>query len=283
MSVTDQNREPEGEEDLDRPPPVEGGAIEGRVTDFDGVPLVGVRVEAAVTGGGDLDLLPTLTDGEGRFRLEGLAEGAYDLRFALGKVAARTLAVPPGTRDLAVKLARPQGVLLLIKTERAALPPVVVHVLLERRRAGGRVREYVGRHLQTRLLLWSIRPGTYRITVWGGPYLPVTVDGVDVHDGRPAPEVQVLLGAPGGAIRGQVRGEVGADASRIRVAWRRLDGEEPWPRTATCTLCDAEGRFRIQGLPGGRYRVSAGTPDGPLGESEVEVREDAEQDLSLAL
>jgi hypothetical protein len=252
---------------------ISDASIDGRVTDFDGLPLVGVRVEAASSAGGDLDLLPTMTDGDGRFRLDGLADGAYDLRFALGRVAARTLAVPSGTSGLAVKLARPQGLLLVVKTEEA--PPATLHVVLERRRGDGLVREYVGRHLQTRLLLWSIRPGTYRLTVWGGPYLPVVVDGVVIADGRPAPEVQVRLGPRGGTVEG--RGRPGA-----RVAWRRLDGPAPWPPALASTLPDADGLFRLRGLPAGRYRITAGTPEGPLASSEVEVAEEKTVTLDLA-
>ena len=56
-----------------KPPAVEGGTISGAVTDFEAVPLVGVRVEVATSGGADLDLLPVLTDGDGRFTLTGLA------------------------------------------------------------------------------------------------------------------------------------------------------------------------------------------------------------------
>ena len=70
------------------------------MTDFEGIPLVGVRVEAAERGGADLDLLPRARrDGDGRLSVvKGLApEGRYDLRFTLGRVVARTLAVPAGT------------------------------------------------------------------------------------------------------------------------------------------------------------------------------------------
>ena len=104
-------------DDLSRPPEVEGASIAGRVTDFQGEPLVGVRVEAADSGGADLDLLPVLSDGNGHFEVDGLAEGTrYDLRFRIGTVKARTLAVPVGTDQLLVKLARPQGILLVVKT-----------------------------------------------------------------------------------------------------------------------------------------------------------------------
>ena len=34
----------------DSPPPIEGGVIAGHAVDFEGLPLVGVRVEAAESG-----------------------------------------------------------------------------------------------------------------------------------------------------------------------------------------------------------------------------------------
>ncbi len=179
------------------PPGIEGGLIAGVVTDFSGFPLVGVRVEAAIGGGADLDLLPVMTDGQGGFELHGLADGAYDLRFELGRVQARVLGVPVGKQDLQVQLARPQGLLLIVKTLDHDALPGLLHVLLEREVKGGRVREYVGRHFESRLLLWSIRPGIYHVTVWGGRYIPVTAHGVRVREGVPAPEVQLLLTAAG--------------------------------------------------------------------------------------
>ena len=153
------------------PPFVEGGRIAGRVTDFEGHALVGVRVEVAEAGGGDLDLLPTMTDGEGAFVLEGLGEGRYDLRFVVGTVKARALNVPVGTEDVAIRLARPQGILLVVRTLEGEDPPGMLHVKLEREGKAGWLCEYEGRHLTTRCLLWRIRPATYRITVWGGGWL----------------------------------------------------------------------------------------------------------------
>jgi hypothetical protein len=224
--------------------------------------------------------LPTLSDGDGRFLLEGLEAGPYDLRFQIGKVAARTLAVPAGTTDLKVRLARPQGILLVAKVSPGEEPPSVLHVVLERRTKQGSIREHMGRHLVTRLLLWSIRPGTYRITAWGGPYLPVTAEGVVVRDARPAPEVQVLLGARGAEVRGRVTGQV---AEAVFVAWRRIDAAQPWPRQTCSTRTDEDGRFRIQGLPAGIYRLSAGSPKGPTTEIELEVGDETTQEIELAL
>ncbi|MHC5011255.1 MAG: carboxypeptidase-like regulatory domain-containing protein [Planctomycetota bacterium] len=272
---------PVQEQDLSDPPPVEGGHIAGRVTDFSGVPLAGVRVEAAATGGGDLDLLPTLTDGDGRFRLEGLVEGRYDLRFELGRVRARTLAVPVGTDQLRVQLARPQGILLVVKHESGQKPPSLLHVVLERHTKKGKVREHVGRHLTHRMLLWSIRPGNYTVTVWGGPYLPVQADGVEVREKDPAPEVQVLLAALGGTIEGRLLDASGEPVPGALVGFRPVNGGSIWPAHERTVTASGSGAFSIRGLPTGRYLVSAGTECGPIAETQVDVVEGGSTTVDL--
>lgn len=270
-------------DDLDRPPEIEGGTISGRVTDFQGEPLVGVRVEVAESGGGDLDLLPVLSDGNGAFQVGGLTEEArYDLRFRMGTVKARTLAVPVGTDELQVKLARPQGILLVVKTEAGGVVPDVTYVVLHRNSAKGLVREYFGRTLRQRLLLWSIRPGNYTITVWGGPYLPVEAHGVVVNEGQAAPEVQVLLAAKGGAVGGEVTNAAG-DPCEALVAWRRLDAPGHAPRHMTTHPTDPSGEFVIRGLPDGRYRLSAWSVEHGVGEIDVDVSEEKSASIGLAV
>lgn len=261
----------------------QGGSISGTVTDFDGVPLAGVRVEAAVSAGADLDLLPVLTDGDGRFALSGLAEGRYDLRFVLGLVKARVVAVPTGTDQLRLQLARPQGILLKIKTPPGGAAPAVTHVVLERETPVRGVREHVGRTLKNRMLLWSIRPGTHTITVWGGPYLPVVVRGVLVQEGQPAPEVEVLLAAEGGSVEGQVLAGSPAVGVEALLAWRRLDAPGPWPRHTCALTTDLQGRFVVRGLPTGRYLFSAHRPPASFCDLEVDVEEGRAASVRLPL
>ncbi len=268
-------------DELDLPPDVVGYTIAGHVTDFDEVPLVGVRVEAAMSGGADLDLLPVLTDGEGRFAVDGLAAGRYDLRFALGRVKARTLAVPTGTDQLQVRLARPQGILLVTKTETGATPPPIVHFVLHRHGKNKVVREHFGRTLKRRLLLWSIRPGRYTLTAWGGPFLPVVVQGVDVAEKEPAPEVEVVFGPTGGEVHGQVlRGD---EPQEARVAWRRIDKPGHAPRHLTTVTTDDAGRFVTRGLPAGRYVFSAWDGNDALADHELDVDDEAKHEVTLVL
>lgn len=274
---------PDAPDDLDLPPLIEGEGIAGRVTDPQGVPLTGVRVEAAETGGGDLDLLPVLTNGDGHFRVEGLKAGMrYDLRFSLGTVKARVLAVPTGTDQLQARLARPQGILLVIKTEPGAKPPPIYAVVLERETPKGPQRAWHGKTLDARMLLWSIRPGRYTVKVWGGRYLPVEAHGVEVAEGQPAPEVEVALGPSGGAVRGTVAGADGAVDDAL-VSWRRVEGKGHAPVHMRTVAVDDEGAYALRGLPEGRYAVVAWSPTHGITRADVDVAEDAEAELDLTL
>lgn len=274
---------PDLPDELDLPPAIEGEIIAGRVTDPQGVPLTGVRVEAAETGGADLDLLPVLTDGDGQFRVEGLETGTrYDLRFALGTVKARVLAVPTGTAQLEARLARPQGILLVIKTEPGLPPPALYGVVLERETKDGVVREWHGKMLRPRMLLWSIRPGRYTVKVWGGDYLPIEAHGVEVRAGQPAPEVEVVLGPEGGTVRGVVLGASGA-ALEALVTWRRIDGPGHAPVHMRTVAADGDAAFVLRGLPEGRYRLVGWSPRDGLGRCEVDVVEGQSVPVELQL
>jgi hypothetical protein len=275
--------EPDVLDPLDGPPPVEGESIAGVVTDFEGIPLVGVRVEAAESGGGDLDQLPVLSDGDGRFEVTGLAEGArYDLRFSLGTVRARTLGVPVGTATLSVKLARPQGIVLVVKTGPGQVMPDILGVVLEREAEPRPIREWFGRSVRPRLHLWSIRPGRYTVTVWGGPYLPVRAGRIDVRPDQPGPTVEVLLSALGGTVGGEVADAQGRPCAAL-VGWRRLDAPGHAPQRMTTHATDGEGNFVLRGLPAGRYRLTAWSEERGIGEAEVDVAEEQSRGVTVTL
>jgi hypothetical protein len=69
------------------------GAIAGRLTDADGAPLAGVQISVAQVRGNDLLSTgpPAITDGDGRYRLGGLAPNSY---------AVVVMALVPGIRTI---------------------------------------------------------------------------------------------------------------------------------------------------------------------------------------
>ena len=163
-------------------------------------------------------------------------------------------------------------------------PPGMLHVRLEREGKAGWLCEYEGRHLTMRCLLWSIRPATYRITVWGGEWLPVQAHGVVVLEGQPAPEVQLVLTVKGGSVVGRVLDVHGKAIPNALVTWRGLDNPGPWPLHERCVEADEQGGYHLMGLPPGRYRVSGGPFTGPFVEDELEVaaEQTATHDLQVS-
>lgn len=253
------------------PLPVEGGTISGTVADFEGVPIVGVRVEAKATGDPtSLDLLPAMTDGSGRFLLEGLIAPAYDLLLGKSTVKARVEAVPIGKMDLAIRLARPQGVVLDVRTSQGDPPPTVIHMALWRQTKDAWAKEHVGRSLEKRMLLAGLRPGTWRLVVHGPPYLPVNVEGFEVRAGHAADVVPVHLSVRGGTIEGTFVDGPG----RVRsgwAAWGRADAPETLPHDFRSLAIAEDGTFAISGLPAGRYDVAAWSDGGATAAVVVDV------------
>ena len=189
-------------------------------------------------------------------RLAGLADGRYDLRFVLGQVRARTLAVPTGTDQLRVSLARPQGILRQDQdAARRARSRPIFHVVLDRHTTVRGVREHIGRTLRPRLLLWSIRPGTYTVTVWGGRYLPGRRQRRRRRGGQARPRGRGRS-SPRPAAPSKARCSAGRPRRRRRVASSRGAASTP-PATGPAP------RRRSPPTPAGRFAVR-GLPDRPL-------------------
>lgn len=147
---------------------------------------------------------------------------------------------------------------------------------------GGVKREHFGRTLQRRLLLWSIRPGRYTLTAWGGPYLPIRVPGIDVVEGQPAPQVEVVFAAKGGVANVAVTAVDGSPTPAL-VSWRRLDAPGHVPRQLTTHPTDDAGVCVHRGLPAGRYRFSAFHEERGIADAEVDLDEDVPADVEIRL
>lgn len=126
-------------------------------------------------------------------------------------------------------------------------------------------------------LFTGVRPGTRGIGV-RRPDLATWRGSVDVYEGVTARLEARLL--PGAVLVGTVTGANGEPVSGVQIEARQVDGfDEVYGRV------DADGEFRLEGLPAGTVKVHAQSDD--QGEVEDEVMlvagEETRWDVSLSL
>jgi RNA polymerase sigma-70 factor (ECF subfamily) len=247
-----------------------GFALSGRTHE----PVAGARVVARATAGAVLEgrstgerasiEASTRSDAEGRFAIEGLPFGAYDVTATDER---------EGTaEDVGVSASSPAWLRLYLMPSRPEETRVEARVLNERRQpvagarvewatgdgrplvatttdAGGRARfddvDVVARNV-VGWLTATAPEGTARVVV-----------GRDLRLGRPAGRPLELVLEPAGAIEGRLLGPPGAAVGGTAVeAWALQGGFGTWTvgvrRVATA---DADGAYRIAGLPAGEYTM----------------------------
>jgi len=208
-------------------------AISGRVTDQNGVPLLGVQVVARRVDGADADRTWSLqgeTDDRGEYRIGGLSAGKYGL--SLGSAR---LFIPDdvGAAYEASAIPRPAGAPMSLATRSAP-------------DASARVVE--------------LQPGD-------------DVAGIDlmvsVFNSRDPPELKALLErrrgqAPKGRIAGVVVTTNGDALAGAEVRATRTNvvetGQSVATRSSAVTTTDAAGRFSVGLLDDGEYQVEVSKP-----------------------
>ncbi|MEW6074460.1 MAG: carboxypeptidase-like regulatory domain-containing protein [Planctomycetota bacterium] len=253
-----------------------GGALVGEVFGRDGRPAAGVTVYLSPEGAGESRAVRT--DAAGRFRVEGLAPGAW-----------RAWSVPadaaPGAEgDPAGNLAALQsgwarieaGGLARVVLGELATPPIHVlgRVTAAGRAVAGRVRliaagaeplgaeEEATLDAEGRFSIALALPGSYQAEI-----RPEGAFGVSRTLAFPvlvplAAEHRLELQLPAGRLEGVVRGPEGAGVEDVELLLRR---EGPQPEGSPAgglggTWSDAEGRFAFEYLEAGTYGVAAAPP-----------------------
>ena len=220
-----------------------------------------------------------VTDGEGRFRLTGLAPGLYRALashrdFADGAGEPREIALGAAHGDVEVVL-RGGVVLQGVVADETGAP--VAGAVIEARAARG------GPDPRTTL---SGPDGRYRL----GP-LGTDVTAIASAPGRgsavrdvvierlageaPLREENFTLVRADAALSGRVSDAGGAPARGATVSVVAPAG------SAARAVTDAGGRFHLGGVTGGRHRVRVEHPDYPAAEFEVATGEDSELRLEL--
>ncbi|MFP2927065.1 carboxypeptidase regulatory-like domain-containing protein [Pyxidicoccus sp. 3LG] len=244
--------------------------ISGRVVDDSGMAIAGAQVWAALPRamnlpGADVTGMPvseSLADADGRFVLERLPPGRYDVTASiLERVGTTVSGVHAGRRDLVLTLARGARLSGRVHDDRRA---PIASFRLELMRHRGPLERELDTPLtvvdpEGRFAVEGVAPGTYTLRVASHGWAPAMLT-VEVPQGaKEVGPVEVTL-TPGARLEGQVVKAGGGGP----VAGARVQAEGGMYGAALATAYDAmtdtSGRFVMEGLAPGMLSLSVSAP-----------------------
>ena len=233
-----------------------GGVVEGRVLSPDGRPLPGAEVILSLTSERGMAFTPhrTQSDGDGRYRLDGLPTGPQTLeaRAEGYRRAAREVEVSAEPKAVDFQLER--GLEVSGRVVNEAGEPVAgadVHLV-----AG--INQFDALRVQSgsdgAFRIAGVQDGSYRLRVRKEGYAtdlqghPVTVSGASVGD------IELKLSS-GGRITGRLSGLEFSDLARVRV-WAGYELNQG--------RVDSEGVYEISSLAPMEWEITAVVPNTSL-------------------
>lgn len=264
-----------------------GAVLEGRVLDERGTPVSGAQVSAQSTGAlfGVSEVWQVSNDAEGRYRLEGLDLGPYDVSATAGDRKARaSVDIGLSVQSLDLRLEEQASVSGRV-TDAAGAPVVGAGVFLIPADPEGERAQRVTSGADGAFVFPPVSRGTYRLIV--------LAEGFGVS---PPEELRVdrdLAGldlrlSPGAVVNGLVRGLSPEELPAVRIVAVREGAEtrtHPLPGTFLPGTVDRDGRYRILQLGPGKWRVIASLESSQRkAEGSVEIAspgEEVELDLSF--
>jgi hypothetical protein len=265
----------------DRPATV-GRVLRGVLEDGDARPVGGARIRVEADGPDGRPGDEAISGADGRFSVHvpGGADAAVLLVAERGHEL-RLLVAADATDPVRVVATPPDAVPVRALTPGTAPVPTRFGWQALRRSPGGLVAGATGDATAPRFSVRGLAPGSYALVVWAGPFLPtvhepVTLDGVTSH-----PLVTVELTRRGASVAGRVLTPTHAPRPGVIVTLRPEDRRLALPASRTTSVADAGGRWRVEGLPAGRYAILSDAGSGTLSESVVNLVEREERSMDL--
>jgi|GEM_PF-6043406 len=267
------------------------GSVTGRVSEAD-QPVEGLQVGLyAAEGFAFMPIDSARSDRDGRFTMTDIKPGDYRIRLALsglddpleekitvypGGRVVQDFALPSGRiRGRVVDLASGEpvpGVTVSVKRQRSAedgpVRQAVVRVAMSSVSSGGgggSVRNFtignapsvVRSDEEGRFEIRHVKDGSYTIEVSGGGYMPHSVPGVEVREGRETTCPDAVL-TRGAVIVGRVVNELtGGTMPKVPIRCEHTVQQEGQPdaQESTMGFTNDEGAFRFEGLKPGIYTI----------------------------
>jgi len=277
-----------------------GVAVAGFVRNGKGEPVVGAQIGAFGDGAGPRQ---TTTDPEGRFRLEGFgSDRAVMLNIRADGYGSLQRRVTPPAEDLTLVL-KTTGVIRGRVEDSATNRPVSEFTASYAESRGGfaggvRIvmggpNEKVFQSSDGSFELTDVPPGKWNVKASSAGYRPAEVSGIEIGEGE-TKEAVVLSLKKGAVVTGRVLDpRRGTGVSNASVSWGEGSGAagigpgqaamaRMWGEGNAVTT-DADGRYRVEGLPSGKITLTAEHPEFLDVSRQVEVEEEASVDLTLSL
>ncbi len=300
------------------------GSVAGYVREA-GKGAAGVEVQLHKPDGMSFMALKTVhTDEDGRYLMDGIGPGDYNVRLGIAGVPddfEQDVTVSPASRverDFELPSGRITGRVtetgtgLPVKGVRISLENYVKEKPQERRQVRmmsitmtssgsgpGNLNTIFmdgsGKEIFTddegRYEIRFLKEGVYRLTASGAGFLKGKLEPVEVREGKETSGRNLSL-ARGATIEGRTMSrENGSPVPAIMIRYERLDGGDGDAGDGSMppmTVSDASGRFKIEGLEAGRYRLDAsgiidmGTgTEAHTGSIEVSVRRGETEEVEL--
>lgn len=272
-----------------------GLGISGAIRDSRGQPIAGVQIFAIDVGGGG-GLQNTLSEPDGRFRLDGLADRPLMINVSASGYSMLQRNVTPPAEDLLLVLKNAGSVRGRVEDADSKRP--VIDFTVGRRGGGGgpfafafggRGGDQSFQSEDGTFELTEVPAGKWTIHASAAGYRSGEVSGVEIGEGETKEGIVFSL-KKGGVLSGRVLDpRRGTGIPNASVSWQPADSSGGFARVfarfggsnAGSTTTDADGRFRFDSLPDGRVSVTASHPDFLEGSREVDPAKESSVDLTL--